>query len=120
MSLESTIVAALQAAVPGAGVHPLLAPDALALPSVLWQPIGGRSLVPISGQVPAERHLRVQTSVHAATMAQALQMRDAIEAALLGLPHPVTCRPESEPYATAEAQLGIYILQQDWTITGPR
>ena len=118
MSLESTLMAKLQATCPR--VHIGTAPFGTAMPYVTWQHIGGDTLEWLDNTVADKRNAQIQINTWAATPLQAFQLIKTIEATLRAAMPALIARPLSEPigaYDDTDTHSGYL---QSYTILGDR
>lgn len=119
MSLETAVVAVLQAQCPR--VYPANAPLDTPRPFVTWDHIGGDPLRYIDGTAATNRMALLQINVWAATKAQALSLGLAIEDALCTAPA-FSASPNVAPQGRFEdaVEPPLYGSVQDFTVLGTR
>lgn len=117
MSVESDLVAALQAVCPR--VYPDVAPQGAVAPYITFQHIGGIPLRFVDGQAASLRHSMVQVNTWAATRAESLTLARAIEDALCASTAFIA-RPDSEPLGDVDDDTDRRGCLQDFSIWGTR
>lgn len=119
MSLETAVVAVLQAQCPR--VYPNTAPLDTPRPFVTWDHIGGDPLRYLEGTAAAQRMVLLQVNVWAATKAQAVSLGLAIEEALCTAPA-LSVSPNSALQGRFEdaVEPPLYGSVQDFTVLGTR
>ena len=117
MSMESDLVAALQALCPR--VFPDVAPQGAAAPYITYQHIGGTPQRFVDGQAASLRHSMVQVNTWATTRAEALTLARAIEDALCANTAFIA-RPDSEPLGDVEGDTDRRGCLQDFSIWSDR
>lgn len=119
MSLETAVVAVLQAQCPR--VYPSNAPLDTPRPFVTWEHIGGDPLRYIDGTAATNRMALLQVNVWAATKAQALSLGLAIEDALCTAPA-LSVSPNAAMQGRFEdaVEPPMYGSVQDFTVLGTR
>lgn len=118
MSMESDLVAVLQAVCPR--VHPDIAPLATTVrPFITWQLIGGQALRHVDNTASAQRMSMVQINVWSFTRSESLTLARAVEDALCAATQ-FNARPNAELIAEVDEELSLYGTMQDFTILANR
>lgn len=117
MSLETDLVAALQAVCPR--VYPNTAPLNAASPFVTYIHIGGPVWRYADNTAADKRMAWLQIEVWATTYAEALSIIRQAETALCASV-PLNARPQSEPTTVDGSYEGMYGLMQDFEVVAER
>ena len=119
MSLETAVVAVLQAQCPR--VYPSSAPLDTPRPFVTWEHIGGDPLRYVEGTAAAQRMALLQVNVWASTKVQALSLGLAIEDALC-IAAGLSVSPNAALQGRFEDSVEppLYGTVQDFTVLGTR
>lgn len=100
-------------------VFPDVAPLSTARPYITYQQIGGQSVRFVEGTAADTRHYRMQINVwdsrRSTANALAISIEDAMCESLA-----FTARPDGEPIATAEEDLGLYGTIQTFDVWATR
>ncbi len=118
MSMETDLVALLQGICPRA--YPDVAPSGVAMPYVVWQALGGKSMRYGDGTAPDKRNAYMQVAVWSATRAEAQSLIQQIEAAIDAAPAFANAQPEAEARSTFEPITQRYGSIQRFSIGAAR
>ncbi|MDH4425069.1 MAG: DUF3168 domain-containing protein [Acidovorax sp.] len=118
MSAEHIIFAALRSLVADR-VYPDVAPAGAALPRIVYQQVGGRSMQYSEGNLATSENARMQLVCWATTREAATTLAKQAEDALLAAAG-CTVEPLGQRIARFEEDTGLRGAQQDFSITSPR
>lgn len=117
MTPEAHVFTALQALVSGR-CYPDVAPSGAALPRIVYQQVGGRSVNYTEGTLPDHENARMQVACWAETREAATALARQAEAALLAAN--LQCEPLGARVSVHEPDTGLRCARQDFSIWVPR
>lgn len=113
MTPEAHVFTALQALV-GGHCYPDVAPNGAALPRIVFQQVGGRSINYTEGTLPDRENARVQVACWAETREAATALARLAEAALMAAD--LQCEPLGARVSVHEPETGLRCARQDFSI----
>ena len=114
MSADTLIFAALKALV-GNRVYPLLAPEDVARPYIVYQQVGGQSLNFLDATVPSKKNARIQVAIWGDTRADVAELAGQVEDTLrlaAGLQTTVL----GQPVASVDPDTRLHGSRQDFSL----
>jgi hypothetical protein len=100
-------------------VYPDVAPQAAALPRIVYQQVGGKSINYTDAALPSTRNGRFQIASWATTRAAATGLALQVEAALI-LSASIQARPIGAHVSIFEQATGLYGAYQDFDVWSDR